>query len=51
MISHDIKYLESIFWGELGTKKDYEQESGDTPITRLIRQNLGLDKQAVKEAC
>jgi len=46
----DIKHLESILWSELGTKEDYEEEFGDTPITRLVRQIVGLNKQTVNEA-
>lgn len=50
LTAQDINHLESILWSELGTKEDYEKEFGDTPITRLVRQIVGLDKQAVNEA-
>jgi type I restriction enzyme, R subunit len=50
LTEQDIKSLESILWNELGTKKDYEKDFGDTPVTRLVRQIVGLDPQAANEA-
>src|SRR5699024_4315407 len=50
LTEQDVKHLESILWNELGTRDDYEKEFGDTPITKLVRQIVGLDKQAVNEA-
>ena len=46
----DLKALEKLLWEELGTKKDYEQEYGDTPIGRLVRRIVGVDRSAVNEA-
>lgn len=46
----DFKELERVLWKELGTKKDYEKEYGDTPIGRLVRQIVGVDRNAVNEA-
>lgn len=46
----DVKALESILWTELGTREDYERDFGDTPVTRLVRQIVGLDPQAANEA-
>jgi type I restriction enzyme R subunit len=46
----DIKELENILWKELGTKTDYEKEYGDTPIGKLIRKIVGVDRAAVNEA-
>lgn len=42
--------LEEILWKELGTKEEYRKEYGDTPITKLIREIVGLDPQAANEA-
>ncbi|BCB02138.1 DEAD/DEAH box helicase [Bacillus sp. KH172YL63] len=50
LTEQDIKSLESILWNELGTKEDYEKDFGDTPVTRLVRQIVGLDPQAANEA-
>lgn len=46
----DVEVLEKILWNELGTKSDYEKEYGDTPIGTLVRNIVGLDKEAVNEA-
>ena len=46
----DLKELERVLWKELGSKTDYEKEYGDTPIGRLVRQIVGVDRQAVNEA-
>ena len=46
----DMKELERILWSELGSKEDYEKEYGDTPIGRLVRKIVGVDRAAVNEA-
>lgn len=46
----DVATLEDILWKELGTREDYKKEFGDTPITKLVRQIVGLDPQAANEA-
>lgn len=46
----DLKELERILWTELGSKDDYIKEYGDTPIGRLVRQIVGVDRAAVNEA-
>ena len=46
----DLKELERILWTELGTKDDYIKEYGDTPIGRLVRKIVGVDREAVNEA-
>ena len=46
----DLKTLEKILWEELGSKTDYEKEYGDTPIGRLVRRIVGVDRNAVNEA-
>ncbi|MDD6202964.1 MAG: DEAD/DEAH box helicase family protein [Lachnospiraceae bacterium] len=46
----DLKALERLLWVELGTKADYEKEYGDTPIGRLVRRIVGVDREAVNEA-
>ncbi|WP_411953795.1 DEAD/DEAH box helicase family protein [Alkalibacillus sp. S2W] len=50
LAKQDVDLLEEILWNELGSKEEYEKEFGDTPITRLVRQIVGLDKEAVNEA-
>lgn len=46
----DLRELERILWTELGSKADYIKEYGDTPIGRLVRQIVGVDRAAVNEA-
>ena len=45
-----MQELERILWNELGLKEDYEKEYGDTPIGRLVRKIVGVDRAAVNEA-
>lgn len=42
----EMKHLENLLWIDLGSKDDYRLHFGDTPITRLIRKIVGLDRQA-----
>lgn len=46
----DLRALEKLLWEELGTKTDYEKEYGDTPIGRLVRRIVGVDRNVVNEA-
>ena len=46
----DINHLEDIMFEELGSKSDYEREFGDTPVTKLVRNLVGLDIEAANEA-
>lgn len=50
LTAQDVKMLEDILWKELGTREDYEKDYGDTPITKLVRQIVGLAPQAANEA-
>ena len=45
-----MKSLEDILWKELGSKEDYQKEYGDTPIGRLVRPIVGVERSAVNEA-
>ncbi len=46
----DVKMLEKILWSELGTKEDYEKEYGEKPLGEFVREIVGLDMNAAKEA-
>lgn len=46
----DLKELEHVLWKELGSKEDYQKEYGDTPIGRLVRQIVGVERDVVNEA-
>jgi type I restriction enzyme R subunit len=46
----DVAALEKILWSEVGTKEDYEEEYGQKPLGEFIREIVGLDMNAAKEA-
>lgn len=46
----DIRNLEQILWSEVGSKEDYEREYGAKPLGEFVREIVGLDMNAAKEA-
>ena len=50
LTSTDIESLEEILWKEVGTRSDYEQEIGEKPVGEFVREIVGLDMNAAKEA-
>ena len=46
----DVEALEEILWSEIGTKEDYEAEYGAKPLGEFVREIVGLDMSAAKEA-
>lgn len=50
LTSMDISALEEILWGEVGTKEDYLAEYGEKPLGEFVREIVGLDMNAAKEA-
>ena len=46
----DVESLESILWGELGTKEQYDAQYGKTPLGELVRSIVGLNQQAANDA-
>lgn len=46
----DMKNLEEILWNEIGTKEEYRQEFGEKPLGEFVREIVGLDMNAAKEA-
>ena len=46
----DISVLEDILWNQVGSKSDYEAEYGDKPLGEFVREIVGLDMNAAKEA-
>lgn len=50
LTSEDIDRLEKILWSEVGTKDDYEAEYGNKPLGEFVREIVGLDMNAAKEA-
>ncbi len=46
----DVEVLEEVLWREVGTKQDYEHEFGTKPLGEFVREIVGLDMNAAKEA-
>lgn len=46
----DVKALEKLLWSEVGTKADYESEVGSKPLGEFVREIVGMDMKAAKEA-
>ena len=46
----DIRQLEAILWSEVGTRQDYEAEYGKKPLGEFVREIVGMDMNAAKEA-
>ena len=46
----DIESLEQILWKEVGSQDDYEKEYGHKPLGEFVREIVGLDMNAAKEA-
>ena len=50
LTENDIDSLVEILWKEIGTKQDYENEIGQKPLGEFVREIVGLDMNAAKEA-
>ena len=50
LTGEDVKILETILWSEVGTKQDYEAEVGQKPLGEFVREIVGMDMNAAKEA-
>lgn len=46
----DVESLEQLLWKEMGSKDDYEKEYGHKPLGEFVREIVGLDMNAAKEA-
>jgi len=50
LTQEDVAALERILWSEVGTQQDYEAELGTKPLGEFVREIVGLDMRAAKEA-
>jgi len=50
LTKQDFLELERLLLKDIGTKEDYVREFGNTPLTILVRQIVGLDQEAANEA-
>lgn len=48
LTKQDIETLETLMWTQLGTKEDYQKEFGETPVTKLVRKIVGMEKEAAQ---
>jgi len=44
-----LETLETVLWQQLGSHEDYIRAYGDKPVNQLVRQLVGLDKEAANE--
>ncbi len=50
LTAEDVQELETILWSEVGTKQDYEAEVRQKPLGEFVREIVGMDMNAAKEA-
>ena len=50
LTAEDVQALEKALWSEVGTKQDYETAFGQKPLGEFVREIVGLDMNAAKEA-
>ncbi len=48
--TNDIPELEKILWNEVGTQEEYNSENGSKGLGEFVREIVGLDIRAAKEA-
>ena len=50
LAEQDVRALEEILWKEVGSREEYEAEYGEKPLGEFVREIVGLDMNAAKEA-
>lgn len=50
LTKQDLLTLEDLLWNKLGTKSDYERDYSNKSIPRLVREIIGLDREAANQA-
>lgn len=50
LTEQDLTRLEDILWSEAGSRDEYIREYQDKPLGELVREIIGLDMNAAKEA-
>lgn len=46
----DVAELEELLWTKLGSRSDYETQCGNKPLGEFVREIVGMDMNAAKEA-
>lgn len=50
LTEQDVERLEELLWSEAGSREEYVQEYQNKPLGELVREIIGLDMNAAKEA-
>ena len=50
LTAEDIAELEELLWNDLGSKEEYEAQYGTKPLGEFVREIVGMDMKAAKEA-
>ena len=50
LTEEDIGELQNVLWSQVGSRQDYEAEIGAKPLGEFVREIVGLDMKAAKEA-
>ena len=50
LTEQDVERLEELLWSEAGSREEYVQEYQNKPLGELVREIVGLDMNAAKEA-
>lgn len=50
LTQQDVAQLEQILWNDIGTRADYEAECGKKPLGEFVREIVGMDMTAAKNA-
>ena len=50
LTEQDVAQLEQILWSDIGTREDYEAECGKKPLGEFVREIVGMDMAAAKNA-
>ena len=50
LTEQDVAELEKILWSDVGTRQDYEAECGQKPLGEFVREIVGMDMNAAKNA-
>lgn len=50
LTEHDLERLETILWSQVGSQEDYLTACGEKPLGEFVREIVGLNMNAAKEA-
>ena len=50
LTEQDVAELENILWSDVGTRQEYKAECCQKPLGEFVRENVGMDMNAAKNA-